>query len=130
MAHPNETLVREAFAAFSRGDLEWLRNEVFSENVTYHIPGQNVISGDYEGVDAVLAFFVRLAEETGGTFSLEFVDVLANDERVVVLYNSSATRGGETLEMTELVLFAMSEGKVTEAWPHPRDQYALDALWA
>ena len=37
MAHPNETLVREAFAAFSRGDLEWLRNEVFrnEQKITY-----------------------------------------------------------------------------------------------
>lgn len=130
MAHPNETLIREAYAAFSRGDLEWLRNNAFSESVTYHIAGKSMIAGDYEGVDAVLGFFVRLAEETGGTFKVELVDVLANDERAVALHKGSGTRGGAKLEAMELLLFAMSDGKVTEVWPHPRDLYAVDAFWS
>jgi ketosteroid isomerase-like protein len=31
MAHPNEDLVREGFAAFGRGDLDALRHQYFAE---------------------------------------------------------------------------------------------------
>ena len=50
MAHPNETLVREAFAAFGRGDMDALRSQYFAEDIRWHIPGRNPLAGDYEGV--------------------------------------------------------------------------------
>ena len=38
MAHPNEDLVREGFAAFSRGDMDYLQKQFFAEDVRFHLP--------------------------------------------------------------------------------------------
>ena len=130
MSHPNETLIRDAYAAFGRGDLDWLRNHAFSPAVTYHIPGRHAVSGNYEGVDAVLNFFIRLAQETDGTFAVDLVDVLANDNRVAAIHTGSGKRGGKELKMIEILLFEMQGGKVKNVWSHPRDQHKDDEFWA
>src|SRR5579859_7579710 len=54
VAHPNEDLVREAFAAFGRGDLEALQRQYFTEDILYHFPGRSPLAGDYQGVAQVL----------------------------------------------------------------------------
>ena len=58
MAHPNEDLVRRAYDAFSRGDVETLR-QLFADDTIFHEPGRNPVSGDYQGIDQVLAFSGR-----------------------------------------------------------------------
>ena len=65
MAHPNEDLVREAFAAFGRGDLDALRHQYFAEGLRYHVPGRSPVAGDYEGAAQVVEFFGRLFELSG-----------------------------------------------------------------
>ena len=79
MAHPNEDLVREGFAAFSRGDMDYLQKQFFAEDVRFHLPGRSLLAGDYEGPQQVMQLFARLFELTGGTFSVELHDVLANE---------------------------------------------------
>ena len=41
MAHPNEILVREGFAAFGRGDLDALQNQYFAEDIRFHFAGRS-----------------------------------------------------------------------------------------
>ena len=36
MALPIEDLVREVFAALSRGDLDWLQRQYFAQDIRYH----------------------------------------------------------------------------------------------
>src|SRR5438874_1599311 len=54
--HPNAELVRRGYDAFIAGDMEWL-NEHLHENVVWHEPGNNFLSGDVRGRDEVLAHF-------------------------------------------------------------------------
>ena len=130
MSHPNESLVRDAYAAFSRGDLDWLQENAFKPDVSYHIPGRHSVAGDYNGVETVLNFFIKLAQETNGTFAVELVDVLANNDYVTAIHISSGSRGGKELTMTEILLFEMKDGKVKNVWSHPRDQHKVDEFWA
>jgi ketosteroid isomerase-like protein len=85
MAHPNEELVRKGFDAFSKGDVDTLR-ALFAQDAVWHAPGRSPLSGDHRGVDAILGFFAQTMELTGGSFRVEFHDVLANDEHAVSLY--------------------------------------------
>jgi ketosteroid isomerase-like protein len=41
MAHPNEDLVREVFAANRRGDIDALRNQYFADGICLHYPGRS-----------------------------------------------------------------------------------------
>jgi ketosteroid isomerase-like protein len=51
MAHPNADLLRKGYHAFSNGDLDTIRNDVFSPDILLHVAGRNPLSGDYRGVE-------------------------------------------------------------------------------
>ncbi len=130
MAHPNEDLVRKGFDAFSKGDMDVLRNEVFAADVKYHVPGKSPVSGDYNGIDEVLGFFGKIFELTGGTFRVELHDVLANDDHAVVLSPASGQRDGKTLQDNGVLVFHIKDGRATEVWLHPSDLYASDEFFS
>jgi ketosteroid isomerase-like protein len=129
MAHPNEDLARRGYAAFASGDLATL-DDLFADGIVWHVGGRSPMSGDYEGKEAVLAYFGRLAQETGGSFRIEIHDLLANDEHVVVLSTASAERQGRSLEGIGVQVFHVRDGKVTESWYHSGDQYADDEFFS
>jgi ketosteroid isomerase-like protein len=128
VTHANEDLVRRGYAAFQSGDMATL-NELLAEDVVWHAPGHNQLSGDFRGRDAVLATFQKTFELTGGSFKLAIHDVLANDAHVVVLVTANAQREGKTLEDNSVQVFEISDGKVAEQWLYPGDAYATDEFW-
>ena len=125
MAHPNEDLLRSAFDAFAKGDMDTLR-ELTDQDAVWHVPGRSQLAGDYRGVDAILGFLARTMELTGGTFRAELHDVVANDEHAVALYVTRAEREGRTLETKNVLVNHMRDGKFTETWALSDDQYAGD----
>jgi ketosteroid isomerase-like protein len=130
MAHPNEELMRGAFAAFMRGDMEALQNTYFAEDIRYHVAGRSQVAGTYEGVGATLGLFARLFELSGGTLSLELHDVVANDDHTVALFTVRAERDGKVLDDNEiLVSHATPDGKAAEVWTQSTDVYTSDAFW-
>jgi len=50
--HPNAALLRKGYDAFAKGDTATL-TDLFSEDVVWHLPGRNLISGEHKGRDAV-----------------------------------------------------------------------------
>lgn len=131
MTHPNEELLRETIAAIQRGDMAALQSNYFAEDIRYHVPGRSPVSGDYQGTDEVLAFFGRLFELSGETFRLELQDVIANDQHGVALFSVRAEREGRQLAGNEALISHLSpDGKATEVWTQPADQYAADEFWS
>ena len=47
--HPNEDLLRREYDAFAREDVASL-DEIFADDIVYHVSGHNPFSGDYRGV--------------------------------------------------------------------------------
>ena len=129
MAHPNEELVRRGFDAFTTGDVNLLR-ELFHQDAVWHAPGRNPVAGDYQGVEAILGFFARTMEVTGGTFRVELHDVVANDEHAVAIYVSRGQREGRTLDTKEVLVQHIRNGRITETWQLSADQYAADEFLA
>jgi uncharacterized protein len=129
MAHPNEELLRRAFDAFAKGDMDTLR-EVTDQDAVWHTPGRNQLSGDHRGVDAILGFFAKTMELTGGTFRAELHDVVANDDHAVAIYVSRAEREGRTLEDRNVLVIHVRNGKFAETWLLSDDQYAADEFFS
>ncbi len=129
MGHPNEDLIRQGYDAFSRGDMDTLR-ALFHPGIVWHAPGRSQLSGDHQGVDAVLGYFARTMELTGGSFRVEVHDVVANDEHGVGLRKVYAERGGQALEDNTTLVFHLRDGRVTEVWQYRADPYAADELFA
>lgn len=59
--HPNVALIRKLYEAFGPGDMETV-NEVFGDDIGWHVTGRNLVAGDYRGKDEVFRFFGKLAE--------------------------------------------------------------------
>jgi ketosteroid isomerase-like protein len=130
MAHPNEDVVRESFAAFEGGDMDAARKYWTTDDFRYHVPGRSLLAGDYEGQEQMLQFMARLAELTGGTFSGELHDVLANDEHAAVMMTIRGERAGKQLNHNVVLVYHFRDGKITEVWTHPTDLYAYDEFWS
>jgi len=120
--------MRTGYEAFGKGDMDTIRS-LFAEDIVWHAPGRNPLSGTYHGVDEVLGQFAKLMEMTGGTFRLELHDVLADDDHAVVLVRAQAERGGRRLDDTSVQVWHIKDGKATEQWLHPGDLYANDEFF-
>src|SRR5205807_7264865 len=90
--HPNVALLRKGYAAYSTGDLNVL-NELFADDIVWHVAGRSQLSGDYKGREQVFGFFGKIMELSGGTAKIELHDLLANDDHAVALVTGTATRG-------------------------------------
>lgn len=128
MAHRNEDLVREGFAAFGRGDMEAL-DRLFADDATWHSAGDNPLAGDFEGKQEVFANFARVQELTD-TLEQEIHDVLANDDHAVALVNVRASRGGKSLDGNQVFVFHIEDEKVKSVWLHNYDARQADEFWA
>ena len=104
--------------------------DLLADDIVWHSGGNNILTGDYEGKEAVFGYFARLMQETGGTFKNEIHDMLANDDHGVALVNFSATRGDKSLDGSIVHIFHMRDGKMTEFWSISQDQAQFDAFWA
>ena len=127
--HPNLIAARAGYEAFATGDMATVAS-LFADEIVWHSAGDNILTGDYEGKEAVFGYFAKLMEETGGTFRNEIHDMLANDDHGVALVTVSATRGGKTLEDRVIHVFHMSDGKMTEFWAFSENQDGFNDFWA
>ena len=127
--HPNVTLVRRGYQAFAEGDMAWMAENVAAD-VVWHVPGDNIQSGDKVGLEATLAFFGQTMELTGGSFRIEIHDVVGGDEHVVGLITISGSRpDGRTVSNRSAQVFHVRDGKAVEVWNYAEDQAALDAFF-
>jgi ketosteroid isomerase-like protein len=128
-AQEDAELVRRGYEAFIAGDMVWL-NEHLHENVVWHVPGQNLLSGDYRGRENVLAFFARSVQIALPEFDIH--DVVASDDHVVVLTTVTWRRNdnGETFDNRIGQVFHLAGGQVLEVWTMGDDLAGFDQFLA
>lgn len=124
----NETAIREVYAAQARGDVEGYLS-LLADDVVLHFPGRSRLAGDHAGKHAIRRHFALVAELSHGSFRTEVHDVLANDDHAVALIDARAERDGRTIDLPRVHVWHVRDGRPSELWVHPVDQYALDAYW-
>jgi uncharacterized protein len=127
--HPNIATFRSIYSAFTAGDIDTLAT-FFDEDVVWNTPGQHPLAGTHEGRAATFASFAEEFERSGGTYSVEVRDLLANDKHIVALLHATATRAGKRLDQDYAIIFEMREGKVGAAWEVWKNQPSLDQFWS
>ena len=113
MSHPHEDTLRTVYDAFGKGDIETVMG-LYTDDIEYHVSGRSPVSGIYSGKDEVLGLFGKLMERSGGTFRVEALDILANDEHGVVLTFERGQRGGKTLENRAVHVWNFRHGKCAQ----------------
>jgi uncharacterized protein len=123
--HPNVQLLRKGYEAFAKADMQAV-GDILAEDVVWHSPGNNPISGDYKGKDQVFGLFAKLMELTQGTFHQEIHDALGNDEHVVVLVDDGWEKP-KPYTGRSIHTWHVKGGKAAEFWLFAEDQAAADA---
>jgi len=112
--HPHAALVRKGYEAFSRGDMDTLR-QLTASDATQHVPGSHPLSGDFKGVDTILDMYRRLFEETNGTIKVQLRYVLVDGRgHAVSLHRFTAERNGKRLDETGGIVFRIVGDKATD----------------
>ncbi|HLI55677.1 MAG TPA: nuclear transport factor 2 family protein [Actinomycetota bacterium] len=128
MSKFNVDLVRRGYEAFGRGDLPAIQ-ELIAADVVWHVSGKSQIAGRFEGLEAVLGHFMTIFQLTGGTLRQEVHDIVAGDTHAVGLHRETASRGGASLDVNEVLVFHIRDNRVVEAWVSCQDQYAFDEFF-
>lgn len=123
-------LVRKGYAAFNTGDIETLVS-LLSHDVIQHVPGKSALAGDYKGIEAVLGYYGKLGEMTGGTFKAHLIDVHGDGHgHVTAVHQTYATRNGETRVSRGSILFTFLGDKATDLLEMRSDIAGDDAFLA
>jgi ketosteroid isomerase-like protein len=125
----NATIIRKAYNDFAKGDIPAVL-AVFDASITWHVPGHGPLSGDYKGPNEVVRFFQRTMELSGGAFSIEVHQVLAEDDVVVALVTVKAERNGQSATFPEVHVWRLANAKVTEFREFQGDEQTEDRFWS
>ena len=122
--------IRRGYAAFTAGDMETLRNEVFTPDAVWVVPGRGYFAGAKEGVDAILQFFADIFERSGGTLQVVLEDVAVGEHHGYSLHNNLATRGGRNLDLRSALVVDMVDGRIARVDQYYWDTTENDEFWA
>ena len=130
MTQSNVEILRKGYADFAAGDVPAVL-AVFSEDITWHAPGRNPISGDYTGHDEVLGLFRSLGERSNGTFHLEVGDIVDNGEgTLLALTTEFGERNGRSLSSSSVHVWRWQDGKATSFQGFQADDHHWDEFWS
>ena len=127
--HPNVERTRRGFQAFVDRDMATIA-DLLREDIVWRVPGRSILAGEHGGRDAVLAFLGRAVALTGGTYSTELRWAVGDDERVVAAYRATGERDGRILDLEQLLVCRVEDGRWVEVDALPTDLYAFDEFWA
>jgi len=128
-AGANAVLIKNAYDAFSRGDIPGAM-AAFADDIVWHVPGRGPLSHDYRGQAEVLGFFGHFTELSHGTFRLQVDEVLAKGDRVVVLCTESAQRAGRSWLAPQVHVWTVKNGKATAFREYEGDEQGDDEFWS
>jgi ketosteroid isomerase-like protein len=128
-AQINADLIRRAYDAFSRGDMEGVF-ALFAKDILWHVPGRGPLSGDYRGHVEVQGFFQHFMELSSGTFRLQVDHILAEGDLVVVLCTDKAQRGNLSKTSQQVHVWTVRDGYAATFREYQGDQQSEDEFWS
>jgi ketosteroid isomerase-like protein len=124
--HPNAEKLAAVYADFG------LLAEHASDDIVLHAAGsRGILTGDYFGMDAVLAKEMELFRRSGETLVMTPQHIVADDHFGVVMGQITANRNGRPFEGHFCGLWRFEQGRIVEHWEHCADwpaaeQYFVD----
>lgn len=122
-------LVRRGYEAFGAGDMDTLRG-LFTEDAVWHLGGSGGLSGDKQGLDAILAYFGELFTRSDGTIKVDLDDLIGGENHTVGFQRVHAQRNGAAIDLRTVIVFALKDGKVREVYEFPEDTAKAADFWS
>lgn len=125
----NIDTARKGYQAFNEGHIDEAMATIHDE-ILWHNGGDNPITGDFRGKEAVLEMFARFGQLTEGTYEADIHDIVASDDHTVVIGTYTATRHGRTHSARFVdVIHPAPDGRGKEFWRFVEDQAAEDEFF-
>jgi ketosteroid isomerase-like protein len=104
--------------------------EVLTDDVVWHVPGENAIAGVYSGIDAVMEYFARRRDIAARTFRMHPGELLVGEgEHVAVLTDGTAVLHGTEQRWSTLGLYRLRGNRIAACWLLPLDPAQFDRVW-
>jgi ketosteroid isomerase-like protein len=127
--HPNIEVFRQVYETFTTGDMDRLA-ELIAKDVVWHVPGTNLISGEYTSREAIFGCFNKIFELSKGTYRAELHDILGNDEHTVALLHATARHGEKMLDQDYAFISHIRDGQIVELWEAWTEGPAWNEFWS
>ena len=122
----NIEMARNGYRAFNEGHIDEAMATIHEE-ILWHNGGDNPLTGEFRGKDAVMEMLARFGQTMEGTYEADIHDVLASDEHTVVIGTYTATRHGRTHSARFVdVVHPAPDGRAKEFWRFFDDVAAED----
>src|SRR5690242_13096692 len=125
--HANETILRNAYLAFAKGDIPGFL-ALCAPDITFRVPGDGLLAGDHAR-DAFLAKLGPAMQAVAGTFREEVVRIAATDEDGVVLAHQQAERDGKVHRWNAVHWWRFRNGKLASFDEYVDDSAAFERAW-
>jgi ketosteroid isomerase-like protein len=104
--------------------------EVIAEDAVWRVPGTTPVSREYRGRDEIFGLFRETRRLTDGTYLSELRWALADGDHAVALYRARGRRLGREIDIDQVLLITLRDGRWQEVLAVPTDPVAFDAFWA
>ncbi|MEY2515252.1 MAG: uncharacterized protein QOJ89_2610 [bacterium] len=123
-------IVQSLYEDFARGDMPAVMSRL-AEDISWRIPGDHLVSGNFSGHDEILAFFQQIGELSGGTFSVDVHEILEGASgTVVALTTISAERDQQGASFETVHVWRIEGARATSFREYHDRQDAINAFWS
>ena len=124
--HPNARLLRDAYQAIERGDLQPMLT-LLSEDIAWVDSTLGPLAGSY-GKAEVPQFFGKMMDVYHGTLRVEITGMMADDDHGLVLTGESGLVDGEPVAWTCAHVWSFGQGRATRFVNYASAEY--QRFWA
>jgi ketosteroid isomerase-like protein len=124
-----DDLTRRIFGAFDGGDPRALV-EGIAEDAIWRVAGGATVSREYRGRDEIFELFRLTRRLTGGSYRSRLLWSVGDDDHAVAVYRATGERDGRTLDIEQVLLITLRDGRWAEIVAVPTDPVAFETFWA
>ena len=103
---------------------------MIAEDAVWRVPGTVTVAREYRGRKEVFELFRATRRLTDGTYVSELRWALADGEHAVAVYRARGRRLGRELDIDQVLLITLRDGRWQEILAVPTDPAAFEAFWA
>lgn len=118
-------LARSLLSGIASRDWPRIRS-LLADSVVWTLPGQNRISGEARGPDAVIA---RMEHITGCGVDMKLLDVLVGQNNVALSLHNTATAGDVVLDQKLATVCTVRDGKIAAIDTYVSHVEGLNRFW-
>jgi ketosteroid isomerase-like protein len=104
--------------------------EVIAEDAVWNVPGSVPVARTYRGRDEIFELFRATRRLTDGTYSSRLEWALADGDHAVAVYRARGRRLGRELDIDQVLLIELRDGRWYRVLALPTDPAAFEAFWA